>query len=268
VTRFSTATLPLIVGAGWLLPFENRLVFFGARPESRTLTATPADYGLPYRRLTLSAEDGVKLMAWELPNTSHAPWVVYFHGNGENVSSYLAATAQLYALGMNVLMLEYRGYGESEGVPSEAGLYRDARASYDHLLHRGVPPKRIALYGFSLGSGVAVHLASEVKVGALVVEAGYTSLPDVARAVYRVVPKGLMTNRFASLEKLPNVKAPALFMHSKGDLTVPYAQGRRLYEAAGEPKAFLELKGGHVGLLNAVNVGVWRDIGDFLSRHL
>ncbi len=253
---------------GWLLTFENRLVFFGTRSVSRTLTATPADYGLPYERVTLTTSDGVKLMAWELLHAPEAPWLIYFHGNGNNVSSYLSVAAQLYALGFSVLMLEYRGYGESGGVPSEKGLYRDALSSYQHLIGKGVAPQGIVFYGFSLGTGVAVWLAGEVEVGALVVEAGYTSLPDVARAVYRIVPTALMANRFDSARKLHELSAPVLFMHAPDDRTVPYAQGRALYELAPEPKAFLELKGGHTALLGQNNPEVWRGVADFLTRHL
>ena len=254
---------------GWLLPLENRLVFFGARPESRTLTTTPADFGLEYERLTLTTSDGVKLMAWAVPYSETAPWLLYFHGNGGNVSTYLSFTSALRNLGFNVLMLEYRGYGESEGVASETGLFEDARTAYRYLIERGIPPEHIGLYGFSLGSGVAVDLASEVEVGALVVEAGYTSVPDVARELYRVVPRFLMRNRFDSLGKIARVDAPVLFIHSPTDRTVPFAQGRTLYALAEEPKAFVRMQGGHTELLNGTpDREVLGEIGGFLERYL
>lgn len=263
------SALLLTTFGSWLLPLENRLVFFGARPESRTLTTTPADFGLEYERLTLTTSDGVKLMAWALPYAETAPWLLYFHGNGGNVSDYLSFTRALHDLGFNVLMLEYRGYGESEGVPREAGLFEDARTAYRYLLERGVPAEHIGLYGFSLGSGVAVDLAIHVEVGALVVEAGYTSIPDVARELYRVVPRFLMHNRFDSQSKIAKVKAPILFIHSPTDRTVPFSQGETLYALAGEPKDFVKMRGGHTELLNGTpDQNVLGEIGAFLGRYL
>ena len=267
------SALLLTTFGGWLLPLENRLVFFGARPESRTLTATPADFGLEYERLTLTTSDGVNLMAWALPyadgQDETAPWLLYFHGNGGNVSDYLSFTSALHNLGFNVLMLEYRGYGESEGIPSETGLFEDARTAYRYLTERGVLPEHIGVYGFSLGSGVAVDLASKVEVGALVVEAGYTSIPDVARELYRVVPRFLMHNRFDSQSKIARVKAPVLFIHSPTDRTVPFSQGETLYALAGEPKEFVKMRGGHTELLNgSPDKVVLGEIESFLGRYL
>ena len=231
----------------WLLPFENRLVYV----PTRTLTETPENYNLPYERLELTTADGTQIMAWALPqeNKDDAPWLVYFHGNGENVSSYLSFTSQLYAMGVNVLMPEYRGYGESGGEPSEAGLYQDADASYQYLIDEGVSPDNIILYGFSLGSGVATDLASREEVGGLILEAAFTSLLDAARAIYRFVPNGIMTNRFDSVSKITDVDAPILFLHSRSDFTIPFSQGRTLYEAANEPKFFTEIQGGHIAML-------------------
>ena len=263
------SALLLTTFGGWLLPLENRLVFFGARPESRTLTATPADFGLEYERLNLTTSDGVKLMAWALPYAETAPWLLYFHGNGGNIADYLSFTSALHNFGFNVLMLEYRGYGESEGAASEAGLFEDARTAYRYLIERSVSPEHIGLYGFSLGSGVAVDLASEVEVGALVIEAGYTSVPDVARELYRVVPRFLMHNRFDSQSKIARVDAPVLFIHSPTDRTVPFSHGETLYALAGEPKAFVRMRGGHTELLNGTpDREVLREIGGFLERYL
>lgn len=229
---------------------------------------TPADVGLPYTQVVITAADGVRLAAWSIPAAPTAPWAIYFHGNGKTIAGYLGAALQLHRLGLNVLLPEYRGYGESEGAPSEKGFYRDADASYRYLLAAGVPPHHIVVYGFSLGSGVAVDLASRVQVGALVVEAGYTSLPDVARSLYRLAPTALMGNRFASLTKLRRVAAPTLVLHAPDDRTVPFAQGRALFAAAPEPKHFLQLQGGHLGLLRGYGSEVWRDVGHFLHHQL
>jgi uncharacterized protein len=139
-----------------------------------------------------------------------------------------------------VLSLEYRGYGESEGQASEAGLYLDAQAAYHFLLEQGIAPQNIIAYGYSLGSGVAVDLASRLELGALIVEAGYTSLPDAAKYLYRVTPRRWMYNRFDSLAKIATVKAPVLFIHAKDDLMIPLSQGKRLFAVRGGHAALLE----------------------------
>lgn len=230
----------------WLRTLEDQLVYY----PTRILIATPDDYGLPYQEFELKTEDGVRINAWAIPASDDAPWLVYFHGNGQNISHYLGFTRRLHGFGLNVLMPEYRGYGQSEGTPSEEGLYTDARAAYVYLQGQGISSDRIVLYGFSLGSGVAVNLAQEHKVAAVILEAPFTSLPDVARDVYRVVPRFLMRNRFDTLAKIERVHAPLLIMHGRPDRVVPFRHGIRLYEAANEPKVFLELAGDHVGMLN------------------
>ncbi len=253
---------------GWLSPLEHRLVYVGSYALKDPNQQTPADYGLEFERLALRADDGVALEAWAIPNSKSDVWLVYFHGNGETMAAYLPVTTKLHALGLNVLMLEYRGYGNSEGVPSEDGLYRDAEASYHWLLDRGVSPQKIVVYGFSLGSGVAVELASRVPLGAFVLEAPYTSLPDVARAAYRVVPPNLMKNRFASKEKIASIETPTLFIHAEDDRTVPYAQGRTLYELSPATKKLVTISGGHVALFNAPMETVYREVEAFLQTHV
>jgi uncharacterized protein len=230
----------------WLLAIEDRLVYF----PTRVLVATPADYGLEYERIALRTEDGLSLMGWVMP-AEEKRWLVYFHGNGENVSRYLSLMPALHGLGFNLLLFDYRGYGESEGAPSEEGLYMDARAAYGFLRDRDVAPKNIYLYGFSLGTGVAVQLATEVEVAGIVLEAAYTSLPAAGRYAHPFLPTGLMRNRYDSLGKIERIGAPILFFHARDDWTVPFSQGRELFEAANEPKAFVEVTGGHVAMLRS-----------------
>lgn len=256
--------LKAIVSRLGKLPFENQFVYY----PSRKLVATPEDYGLLYQRLTLTTPDGLVLMAWAIPAAEDAPWLIYFHGNGENVSRYLPLTTRLHALGLNILTPDYRGYGESEGKPSEMGLYCDAQTSYQHLLEQGVAAKNIILYGFSLGSGVAIHLAAKANIGALIVEAGFTSLPDVARSYSRFTPTWLMQNRFHSAEKIADANAPLLFLHSPQDRTVPFNQGKTLFDLAREPKMFVELSGSHIGLLNSEQPEALEAIQRFIKQHL
>nr|MDQ3396921.1 alpha/beta hydrolase [Deinococcota bacterium] len=233
--------------AGWLIAIEDRLVYF----PSATLVATPEDYGLTYERITLHTEDGLALMGWTIPREGSERWLIYFHGNGENVSRYLTLMAELHALGLNLLIFDYRGYGESEGIPSEAGLYEDAKASYAYLRERGVAAENIYLYGFSLGSGVATELATHADIAGLIIEAGYTSLPEAGRHSYPFAPTFLMRNLYDSLSKIAKVGAPVLFLHSPADKTVPFSQGQRLFESAKEPKALVEVNGGHIAMLRS-----------------
>lgn len=248
----------------WLLSFENRLIYF----PTRTLVATPADYGHEFEQINLTSADGTKLMAWAIPFAENAPWLIYFHGNGQNVSHYLPWTIKLHSLGLNVFMLEYRGYGESDGEPSEQAFYQDAEAAYTYLTGRGANPNELILYGYSLGSGVATHLASQHPSAALILEAPYTSVPDVARDVYKAVPTFLMKNRYASKEKIGAITIPVLILHATDDQTIPFAQGKALFERANEPKQFTRLRGGHTALFSASNQEqALETIHRFLYKH-
>ncbi|MFL6229240.1 MAG: alpha/beta hydrolase, partial [Pyrinomonadaceae bacterium] len=150
----------------------------------------------------------------------------------------------LVGLPVNVLIIDYRGYGKSEGVPSEEGLYEDARAAWDYLTNaRGVRADRIVIYGESLGGAVAVDLASKVKPCGLVVQSSFTSIADMAAELMPLVPHFVIRTKMDSREKIARVSCPKLFVHSPADDVVPYKLGRRLFEAAPEPKRFYEIKG-------------------------
>jgi fermentation-respiration switch protein FrsA (DUF1100 family) len=150
-------------------------------------------------------------------------------------------------LGVSLFAFDYRGYGESTGAPDERGLYADAMASYEYLTRTmGVPPERLILFGHSLGSGVAIELGSRVPAAGLIVEAAYTSIVDRGQELYPIFPVRLIaTQRFPSLDRIPFVDMPKLFLHSPEDTVVPYAHGRRVFEAARVPKRFVDVRGGH-----------------------
>lgn len=245
---------------------ERRLVFTGAYGR-RTLSQTPADYGVSFETVWLEAEDSVRLHAWRLDSAASPYWLIYFHGQGETVARYLPLTTKLHGLGYNVLSPEYRGYGLSEGRPSEAGLYRDARAAYRYLLAEGVQPQRVILYGYSLGTGVAVDLASQVEVGALILEAPYTTLGAVANAVYRVPPT-LLQNRFDSASKIARASAPTVFIHARDDKLIAPEQARVLHTLVRGPSLFLEIRGGHAGMLEHAQAETLARLKAFLDRVL
>lgn len=246
----TSAALLMLAGLFWL---EPRLVYIPTPLEGNRYASTPTELGIPYERLALTTPDGTNIISWLLvhEDAKTRPYVMYFHGNGSNLPGYLALCTVLYELGANVLMLEYRGYGESDGRPSEPGLYQDAKTAYDALLARGVSPEQIVLYGFSLGTGVATYLASQVEVAGVMLEAPFTSLPAAARAAYGpLTPTFLMRNRFDSLARVGDIDAPLMVMHAPGDRVIPFAQGKQLYDAANEPKTFVTLSGDHNTLVS------------------
>jgi uncharacterized protein len=242
----------LLLGYGGLVGIlawaEDRLVYPVA-PWTRKLAAPRIDLNLHPKRVTTTTTDGAHLVGWLMAGDDASPWILIFHGNAGNIADGGRPDhyARLRALGLNVLTFDYRGYGESDGAPTEVGLYRDADAAFRFLLDSlQVPADRIWIFGHSLGSAVAVDLASRVKAAGLILEGAFTSAPDAARYSYPFVPVSLiMHNRFASDEKIARVAMPMLFLHGQSDRVIPLALGRRLYERAPGPKRFVPLIGGH-----------------------
>ncbi|MGE5326631.1 MAG: alpha/beta hydrolase [Deltaproteobacteria bacterium] len=226
--------------------FENRLIFFPPRyPEG---FAHPENFGIHPEEIWLTASDGIKLNAYFLAAPGSPKALLWFHGNAENIGMGLDHLKVLSRLGVNVMELDYRGYGKSEGSPNEAGVYRDADAAYQYLVEtRKLAPKDVYLYGHSLGGAVAVDLASRRECGGLIVESSFTSVPDMARHVYEVpLARYLPRSRFDSRAKIARVRAPVLIIHGTQDAIVPFEMGRQLFEAAHEPKSFMPIEGaGH-----------------------
>lgn len=223
--------------------FESAMLYF----PTRALTAHPGSYGLPWEKVALTAEDGVRVSAWYVPaKSADAPTMLCLHGNGGNLSNRVEKMKIFREAGAAQLWVEWRGYGESGGRPSEAGLYRDARAGRAWLVSaKGVPASRLVLYGESLGSGPAVELAAASPAAGLIVDSGFTSVSDMARVVLPWFPRALIATRFDNLAKLPRARVPVLFLHSREDDVVPFEMGRRNFAAAREPKRFVEMRGSH-----------------------
>ena len=226
---------------------EPRLLYY---PGPRgALLPPPPSLGLPVEQVRFASGDGTTLVAWIIRTDAAAPWLLICHGNGGNIAD--AGRPQHYAglraTGLNLLAFDYRGYGESEGTPDEAGLYEDAEAAYRLLRDSlAVPPERIVLFGHSLGSAVAVELARRVPAAGLVLDGALTSVPDRAQEIYRFVPvRWIARSRYASRDKIGRLTLPKLFLHAEHDEVIPIAHGRRLFAAAPEPKRFVALAGGH-----------------------
>jgi len=227
---------------GWLMANETRLVFKAVTVMSDRRPAQP------YEQLDVSGG-----RAWLLPAagaTAAAPWVIFLHGNDSNIASRMNILHcdKLRALGANVMAPEYRGFGGLDGVPSETGLAEDAQRWYDYLrAQKQVEAKRIVIYGWSLGSAVAVTLASRVDEAAVVLEGAPASVVAVGAQQYPMFPVRLIIrNPFESIARVGAVGAPMLFLHSPEDTVIPIAEGRRLFDAAAPPKQFVEVAGGHV----------------------
>jgi len=247
-----------------LLIFEKKLIYF----PSRTHPVTPAGLGLAHEEVALTAEDGPRLHGWFLPLKDSRFTVLLCHGNGGNISDRLDRVLLLQQrLAAEVLVFDYRGYGRSEGSPDEEGTYRDAGAAYRWLRERGAPASRIVLMGESLGSAVALQLALQVEARAVVLEAPFTSIPDMARAVYPFLPLWpFVRTRYDNLAKIPGLRRPLLVFHGDRDEVVPFAQGQRLFAAAPEPKRFVAIRGAHHNDVYLVGgAGYWTALSEFLQ---
>lgn len=200
-----------------------------------------------------TTEDGVNLFAWtQAPSDAGKPWVVMFHGNAGTIGGRAYKARVFLKAGYGVMMVEYRGYGGNEGDPSEDGLYADARAGLAYLKSKGVSGKKVVIYGESLGTGVAVAAAHEAAqkgeaVAAVLLEAPFTSIIDVAASHYPFLPVSLvLRDRYDSMSRIKAINAPLFVVHGGQDWTVPQKLGRKLYGAAHEPKQALWLDGaGH-----------------------
>ncbi|MGD1074778.1 MAG: alpha/beta hydrolase, partial [Thermodesulfovibrionales bacterium] len=201
---------------------------------SREMEATPLTIGLRYEDLTLRTADGLNIAAWYVPAEDQRGAVLFCHGNAGNISHCLDSIRIFHSLDLGVLIFDYRGYGRSQGSPDENGTYRDAEAAWDYLVNSlRVRPEHIVLFGRSLGSAVAAEIALRKQAGALIMESGFTSVPDLGEKFFPHLPVRLIARyHYASISKVDNIKIPKLFIHSPADEIVPYEQGLKLFEKA------------------------------------
>ncbi|OGQ97864.1 MAG: lysophospholipase [Deltaproteobacteria bacterium RIFOXYD12_FULL_57_12] len=245
-------TLILTVGgcyAAIVLVFywaQPRLLYYPELP-GRAIDSRPDSIGLPYEEVAIQTEDGVRLAGWFLPGRQGRGALLFFHGNAGNISHRLDSLRIFHQLGLSVLIVDYRGYGQSTGTISEQGLYRDAEAAWRYLTeNRRFASRDIVVFGRSLGAAVAAGLAARQAPGALIVESGFTSVPDLATELYPFLPvRWLCRFRYDTREFLRDARCPVLVVHSRDDEIIPWRHGHRLYEAAAGPKQFLEIRGGH-----------------------
>ena len=219
----------------------DRYIFF---PE-REVLGDPAQWGLLFEDVRFQAGDALVLHGWFVPGKSAVTWV-WFHGNGGNIGHRLEDLTLLHThLGVSIFLFDYRGYGRSEGRASEQGTYRDATGALDYVLSReDVDPEKIVYFGRSLGSAVAVWLATQRSPYGLILESPFTSVRDMASVAFPRIPlRLLIPNKYDSLGRIGKLSCPILIFHGDRDDVVPISQGRKLYDAANEPRRFYVIPG-------------------------
>lgn len=224
--------------------FEHNQVYH----PSRTLDATGRELGRPFENVFFETRDGLKLNGWFFAANTNSPdsspTILVCHGNAGNISHRLELCRTLLDEGLNVFLFDYRGYGLSQGSPSEKGTYEDARAAFEWLKRKGLA--RIIPYGESLGGGVASELCLHEPAYGLILQSTFTSIPDIGVELFPWLPVRLLARiRYETIARLPLIKVPVLVMHSRDDGLIRFRHGERNFAAANQPKLFCELKGGH-----------------------
>ncbi len=255
---------------------QTRLIFF----PTTAIEFTPEYFSIPYEDvwLPVKAKSGQveRLHAWWMPaKQPNAKVLLYLHGNGKNISANLSHAHRFYQLGFSVLLIDYRGYGRSEGsFPNEMNVYQDAETAWNYLVQqKQIPPEQIFLYGHSLGGAVAIDLAlKQPKAAGLIVEGTFTSVRDVIdyRNMFRLFPVNLLlTQRFESIDKIPQLKMPILFIHGTADSTIPAFMSQKLYDVAPEPKKLILVEGAdHNDLAKLSGVQYLQWVEAFVQRSM
>jgi uncharacterized protein len=263
ITIFQRFLLPIVrilvlayVGLAIALYFgQSNLVYM----PSQALTETPATIGLKFEDIQITTKDNVNLDAWFVPakdNDQIGKGVILFcHGNGGNIGNRVSYLPIFRDLGLSTFLFDYRGYGKSEGKPTEAGTYADVEAAWQYLTQeRKIPPKKIIIYGESLGGAIAAYIAQltsqdlKNNAGGLVLASTFTSISDRASELYPFLPIRLLSRfSYNSIERLPSIKIPVLIIHSTDDEIIPFHHSDRNFQAANQPKKLVKLRGDHNG---------------------
>jgi uncharacterized protein len=221
---------------------ENRVIYF----PKKEITQTPKSIHLDYSDADFQTVDGVNISGWYIPAAQEKGALLFCHGNAGNMSDTLEHIRVLHEMDLSLLVFDYRGYGRSEGKPTEEGTYLDAEAAWDHLIRLGKHPGKVIVHGQSLGGAVAAEVALRKKPAALVIESTFTSIPDLGERNYPWLPVKMMARiRYPTKDKIGLITCPKLIIHSPDDKIIPYDHGTALYRIASAPKYFLKIRGGH-----------------------
>jgi fermentation-respiration switch protein FrsA (DUF1100 family) len=224
---------------------QGRMLYLSGVP-GRTLTMTPTNVGMDYQDVSIETTDGVTLHGWFITGRS-SQVLLFFHGNAGNISHRLDSIRLFQDLGLSVLIIDYRGYGQSEGRTTERGIYRDADAAWRYLIEdRGIVASDIVIFGRSLGASVASRLAAQQQPLALIVESSFTSVPDIAQHLYPWLPaRWLSRLSHATRDYVRDVRCPVLVVHSRDDEIIPFHHGEAIFASANEPRILLAIRGTH-----------------------
>ncbi|MCH8058324.1 MAG: alpha/beta hydrolase [Proteobacteria bacterium] len=225
---------------------QGKMVFLSNLP-GRALTASPGDIGLEYEDVYLTTLDDERLHGWYVPATISRGVIVFFHGNAGNISHRLDSIGIFHQLGLDTLIIDYRGYGQSTGKTTEQGTYLDAQAAWSYLVdERGIAADQIIIFGRSLGGAVGAWLGTQHTPAAVIIESSFSSGVDMARRLYPFLPVRLITRlRYPVAEYASHLDCPVLVVHSRDDEIIPFAMGQSIYAAVKQRKSFLELRGDH-----------------------
>jgi fermentation-respiration switch protein FrsA (DUF1100 family) len=238
----SVVAAAVVAVLGFAFFHQESAIYF----PDRHLRFTPADLGMRFEDVRLRTADGVTVAAWWIPAPNGRGALIFCHGNAGNVGDRVGKLRLFHDLGLSVLAFDYRGYGASEGKPSEGGTARDMDAAVAHVRDAvDIPIERTVFYGESLGGAVAIEAALRFPPAALVAESTFTSVRDMARRHYPFIPAGLVRVRYDSLSRVGALACPKLFLHGPRDTIVPFEMGEALFRAAPEPKRFAALVGDH-----------------------
>jgi fermentation-respiration switch protein FrsA (DUF1100 family) len=226
--------------------FQDRMVFLSNLP-GRALEASPGDISLNYQDVSLTTSDNERLHGWYVAAKNPRGVLLFFHGNAGNISHRLDSIKIFHELGLDTLIIDYRGYGQSTGKASEKGTYLDAQAAWDYLVNtRRVPADRIIIFGRSLGGAIGAWLGVQNTPAAVIIESSFSSGVDIARRLYPFLPIHLLTRlQYPVADYASQLNCPVLVVHSRHDEIIPFTMGQAIYTAVKQEKKFLELKGDH-----------------------
>ena len=270
----SMTGLLVTIAAGYLLFmvavyfYQPHLLFLPDLP-SREITRTPSSVDLEYTDVYLTTRDDVRLHGWWVDHPRPSGVMLFLHGNAGNISHRLQSLHLFNELGYRVLIIDYRGYGQSEGSPSEQGLYTDAEAAWRYLIEqRGLSAGQIVVVGRSLGAAVALDLAINHPPRALIMESAFTSIADMAVIHYPWLPvRWLSRYHFNNRQKIKRLNCPLLIVHAKQDEIAPYSHGQHLYDLAPSPKQLLPLQGGHNDAQLGDRLTYRQGLQSFIKQH-
>ena len=249
----------------YLRHFEKKGIYY----PSKEIVFNPTDAGLKYEDIFFLTDDNLRLNGWFIPSENPQGTLLFCHGNAGNISHRVEIIDIFRKLNLNVFIFDYRGYGRSQGIPNEQGLYQDAQAAYQYLLSRpDVDKEAIVIYGKSIGANVAINLASKVDAACLISEGGFTSAYDMGKKLFPYLPiKWMITVKYDALEKIKDITIPKLIIHSKDDEIIPFRLGERLFEAAPQPKEFYQMRGSHNEAIFMNKEEYSSRVNNFLSKY-